>query len=103
MTLQTRVPKNFHWCRWGTKQRVKHAQTREQGPPLARAEMFSIKSAHQMSIDSVHLFVLLLVNSCFHMKIYCIHVEERRVVRGLYLRYQGLLGVSGCKLLVDRL
>ena len=32
----------FRWCQWGAQRRVKRAQTREQGPPLAAAEFISI-------------------------------------------------------------
>ena len=38
-TPQTRAPKYFHWSRLGTEWRVKHAQTRERGPPSAPAEI----------------------------------------------------------------
>ena len=40
MTLQTRVPKNFRWCRWRAERRVERAQTRERGPPSAPGEIF---------------------------------------------------------------
>ena len=39
VTLQTRAAKNFSSCRWGAKRRVSRAQTRERGPPSARAEI----------------------------------------------------------------
>jgi hypothetical protein len=34
--------KNFCWCQGGAERRVKRAQTREQGPPSAPAEILSI-------------------------------------------------------------
>ena len=32
MTLQTRVPENFHSCRWGDERTVKRAQTVSEDP-----------------------------------------------------------------------
>ena len=38
---QTCAHKNFLWCRWGSKRRVKCVQTRERGPPSAPVEIFN--------------------------------------------------------------
>ncbi len=38
-TLQTCLPDNFRQCQWGAEQRVLCAQTQEQGPPSALAEI----------------------------------------------------------------
>ena len=38
--FQILLPKNFRWCRWGAEWRVKRAQTWEQGPPSAPAEIY---------------------------------------------------------------
>ena len=52
---QTRVPKNFRWCRWGAKRRVKRAQTRERGPPSAPAEFFFIGPSEVRATSEANL------------------------------------------------
>ena len=51
-TLQTRVPENFRYCRWGAERRVPRARTRERGPPSALAEIIGPSGAVQTVSDS---------------------------------------------------
>ena len=51
MTLQTRTPENFRYCRWGADRRVSRAQTRERGPPSALAEISSVEHSAKLFIE----------------------------------------------------
>ena len=59
MTLQTCVPENFRYCRWGAERRVSRAQTRERGPPSELAEIFSLFPSFWQELTS---FIKLLIS-----------------------------------------
>ena len=49
----------FCWCRWGAERRVKRAQTRERGPPLATGEFFRYNVT-----NNIFNFNYVLILSC---------------------------------------